>query len=284
MLKFVIVVGVAALVAVAGGSGGMLVYGVPLLALCAVLAFLVQWVAFVPAYLLQTEKFYDLTGSLTFMLLTLVALYYIPRVDARSLLLASLILIWAARLGSFLFARILRDGADGRFARIKPDPLQFLFTWTLQGLWVFLTSACALAAITGGKPAPLAFTDVFGAALWACGFVTEAVADYQKRRFRREHGTGMFIRTGLWRFSRHPNYLGEIMLWGGVALLALPALQGWALATLVSPVFVYLLLTRISGIPLLERAAERRWGDLPDYQQYRDATPLLLPFPGRRGS
>lgn len=281
MLKFLIVLAVAALIALVGGSGGLWLYGVPILAWCAALAFLVQWLAFVPAYLLQTEKFYDLTGSLTFILLTVVAISTVPQADSRSLLLGGLIIVWAVRLGSFLFTRILRDGADSRFARIKPSATQFLFTWTLQGLWVFLTSACALAAITGGEVVTLSAADLIATALWVTGFGIELVADYQKRRFRRAQGAGQFISDGLWRYSRHPNYFGEIMLWSGLALLALPALQAWALVTLVSPVFVYLLLTRISGIPLLERAAERRWGDQPEYQRYRDTTPLLIPLPRR---
>ena len=282
MMKYLVVLAVAALVSIAGGIGGLQLHGIPVLVLCAALAFLVQWLAFVPAFLLQTEKFYDLTGSLTFILLTGVALSSASAHDSRSLLLGGLIIFWAVRLGSFLFVRILKDGADARFARIKPSASKFLFTWTLQGLWVFLTSACALAAITSGTTVGLTGVDLIGAALWVTGFAIEVCADYQKRRFRRERGTADFIRSGLWRYSRHPNYFGEIMLWCGLAILALPALHGWALVTLISPVFVYLLLTRISGIPLLERAAEQRWGSLQEYRSYRDATPLLVPFSKRR--
>ena len=123
-----------------------------------------------------------------------------------------------------------------------------------------------------------------GMPIWFVGFAVETIADGQKRRYRDEHGSDGFIATGLWRYSRHPNYLGEIILWFGVALLALPALSGWQWVTLVSPVFVFLLLTRVSGVPLLERKADKRWGENPAYIAYRDSTPVLVPFFGRRGA
>ena len=121
-----------------------------------------------------------------------------------------------------------------------------------------------------------------GLAVWAIGFGIEVVADRQKREFRRQPGNrGRFITTGLWAWSRHPNYFGEITLWTGVALLAAPVLSGWQYLTLVSPLFVYLLLTRVSGIPLLEARAEERWGSDPAYRAYRDRTPPLFLRPPR---
>lgn len=251
--------------------------GIPVFALCVGLAFALQWLAFVPAYLRQTEKFYDLTGSLTYVTVTLLALWLSQRLDSRSLILTAMIALWATRLGTFLFLRILADGTDSRFDKIKPKPMSFLATWSLQGLWVSMTAGCALAAITAGEQTGLSVTDLAGITLWLAGFTIEVVADRQKRQFRSVHGSGHFITTGLWAYSRHPNYLGEIMLWLGVALFALPALQGWQWVTLISPVFVYLLLTRVSGIPLLEKKANKRWGDDPDYQEYKTRVPVLLP-------
>ncbi len=181
-----------------------------------------------------------------------------------------------------------RAGADSRFEAIKPSFVRFLTAWTVQGLWVSLTAAAALAAITsaedgaGATGAVAAFgVDAFlvvGLLVWAAGFAIEATADAQKRRFRADPANkGRFISTGLWAWSRHPNYFGEIMLWVGVAIVALPALGGWQYATLVSPVFVYVLLTRISGVPMLERAADARWGGEPDYERHTAATPVLVP-------
>jgi steroid 5-alpha reductase family enzyme len=108
------------------------------------------------------------------------------------------------------------------------------------------------------------------------------VADRQKRRFRADpNNRERFIQSGLWAWSRHPNYVGEITLWVGIAFIALPVLAGWQYVTLVSPVFVYVLLTRISGVPLLEDRSEKKWGGNPEYRAYRDRTPVLFPRPSR---
>ncbi len=278
-----VAVAVAAAVAVAGSQGGATLGGVPVLALCFGLAFAIQWLAFVPAFLRQTERFYDLTGSVAYVSVTLLAVALSPEVDARSWLLAGLVVVWAARLGSFLVTRIHRAGKDDRFDALKPSFTRFLLAWTLQGLWVSLTLAAALAAITTTTRAPLDLVAYVGLGVWLVGFATEAIADQQKRRFRADPANrGRFIRDGLWAWSRHPNYAGEIVLWVGVALIALPVLAGWQLVTLVSPLFVTLLLTRVSGIPLLERKADATWGGQPEYEAYRAATPVLVPRPSRR--
>ena len=280
-------VAVAGGVAAAGSHGGVSVGGAPVFALCVALAFVMQWVAFVPAWYRRTERWFDLVGSATFLTLMLAALAARGGADPRALLLAAMVGAWALRLGAFLFARIRRQGFDRRFAEIKHDAARFFLTWTLQGLWVSLTLACALAAVTAPAPAPLGWPAA-GVALWVAGFGLEVVADAQKRRFRaRPENADRFIVTGLWARCRHPNYLGEIALWTGVALAALPALDGWRYVTLVSPVFVWLLLTRISGIPLLEAQAERKWGGDPAYRAYKARTPRLVPRiglpPGLKG-
>lgn len=280
-------VGIAVAVAVAaafvGSQGSQLVAGVPVFALCVALAFIIQWVAFVPAYLRQTERYFDLTGSLTFVSVTLVALLLSSVRDERSLLVLVLVTVWAARLGSFLFRRMLRAGKDDRFDALKPSALRFLAVWTVQGLWVSLTLAAALAAITTSTREPLGLLALLGLAIWLVGFGLEAVADWQKGRFRADPANrGRYIDSGLWAWSRHPNYFGEIVLWVGMALIAVPVLSGWQWFTLISPLFAALLLTRISGVPMLERKADERWGGQPDYESYKASTPVLIPRPPRR--
>ncbi|WP_295882618.1 DUF1295 domain-containing protein [uncultured Thiohalocapsa sp.] len=271
---------VAAGVAWAGSQGGLDLGGVPLFALAAVVAFVIQWVVFVPSYRAQTEQWYDITGSATYLTVVIGTLLLAGRFDARSLLLTVLVCIWAARLGTFLFRRIQKAGADTRFDDIKPSFIRFLMAWTLQGLWVFLTLGAALAAMTAASTPPFGLIGWLGLALWLIGFGIEAVADAQKQAFRNEPANkGRFIQSGLWAWSRHPNYFGEITLWVGVALIALPALSGWQHVTLISPLFVYFLLTRVSGIPMLESRADERWGDDPDYQAYKARTPVLFPRP-----
>jgi steroid 5-alpha reductase family enzyme len=272
---------VAAAVAWAGSQGGASLLGIPLMAWCAALAFFIQWVAFVPAYLKQTERFYDLTGSLTYVTVTLFALLASGPIDTRSAVLSVLVLIWAARLGSFLFRRIHAEGSDSRFDAIKPSAARFFVAWTLQGLWVFLTLCAALAAITTREAAPVRGTDLAGLLIWLLGFAIEVVADRQKSAHRKAQ-PGRFIRSGLWAWSRHPNYFGEIVLWTGVAIIAASTLRGWPWVTMISPLFVGFLLIRVSGIPILEKRADERWGDDPAYQRYKAATPVLLPRPPRR--
>lgn len=265
------------------GSDGARWQGLPVLFLCAVLAFLINWFAAIPAILRQTEHFYDLTGAATYVSVVLLALVLTGRTDATALIAAAMVLIWCLRLGITLFRRVRRDGEDKRFRTIRTRPLRFFGAWTTQGLWVVLTSACALSLLT--LPAPATLSPIFwgGVAVWAAGFAIEAVADAQKVRFRADPAhAGRFIDTGLWAWSQHPNYFGEILLWCGVALAAVPVLSGWAWLALISPLFVYLLLTRVSGIPLLDEQARIRFGDDPAYADYVRRTPRLLPRPPRR--
>ena len=278
-----IVVLIGALMALAGSQGGATVGGFPVFALCVALAFVIQWVAFVPAYALQSERFYDLTGSLTYMTVTVAAVLLTPDPDARSLLLLAMVVVWAGRLGSYLFRRVRRAGADSRFDAIKPSFPRFLNTWTLQGLWVSLTLAAALAAITTTDHVGLGTVTAIGLVVWVLGIGIEATADAQKSRFRADPANkGRFIQSGLWSWSRHPNYFGEILLWVGVAIVALPVLRGWQWVTLISPLFVFLLLKRVSGVPLLEKSADERWGGDPEYEAYKARTPVLVPRPPRR--
>ncbi|MEM8609366.1 MAG: DUF1295 domain-containing protein [Myxococcota bacterium] len=269
---------VAGLVAWAGGQYGTRLGGVSVMAASAVLAFAVQWIAFVPAYARQTEHFYDLVGSLTYLSVAAFALVATDRFDSRALLLFVLVVVWAGRLGTFLFRRVRQQGSDGRFDAIKPDAGRFFVAWTLQGLWVFLTLCAALAAMTTLDPSPLGITDAIGLLVWAVGFGLEVIADRQKSRFRSEH-PGRFVDAGLWAWSRHPNYFGEIVLWTGVAIIASSTLHGWQWVTMVSPVFVAFLLLRLSGVPILERRADERWGGQEDYERYKRQTPVLLPRP-----
>ena len=267
-------------VALAGSQGGATLGGVPLFALGVGLAFAIQWLAFIPSYLLRSERFFDLTGSLTYVTVTVLAVALSPVVDGRSILLLILVAIWAGRLGAYLFSRIRKAGKDARFDEIKRSFLRLLNTWTLQALWVTLTLAAALAAITTTTRVGLDAFALIGLLVWLCGFAFEALADAQKSRFRADPANkGGFIHTGLWARSRHPNYFGEIVIWVGVAIIALPILRGWQWITLISPAFVALLLTRVSGVPILEKRADEKWGGQADYEAYKARTPVLIPRP-----
>lgn len=266
--------------ALAVSQGGSEVFGVPIFALCVAVAFIFQWIAFIPAYLRQTEAFYDLTGSITYITVTITAVLLSPILDARSLLLLSMISIWALRLGTFLFRRIRAAGEDRRFREIKVSFSRFLLAWTLQGLWVTFSLSAALAAITSSRRVDLGSFAVIGFLVWLFGFAIEVVADRQKSIFKANpENADKFINSGLWSWSRHPNYFGEIVLWIGVTIIALPILTGWQWVSLISPVFITVLLTRISGIPMLEQRADQKWGGQPEYEAYKKRTSVLIPLP-----
>lgn len=277
-LPVIILLGIG--IAIAGSYGGTVVFGIPLFALAVGLAFLIQWLVFIPALILRSETFFDITGSLTYISVAAAAVFLNPEIDGRSILLLVLVVIWAGRLGLFLFWRVHKVGKDVRFDEIKSSFFSFLMAWTLQGLWVTFTFSAALAAITSGIRKELGWLALIGSLVWLFGFAFEVIADSQKNHFREDPANkGKFIQTGLWAKSRHPNYFGEIVLWIGIAIIAMPVLQGWQWVTMISPVFVTVLLTRISGIPMLEKGADEKWGGQEDYEAYKKRTPALIPRP-----
>jgi len=277
-IPIVILVGVG--LALAGSQGGTTMAGIPVFAIAIAVAFIMNWVAFIPAYIQQTEKFFDLMGGITFITVIVLAVILSPIVDGRSWLLLGMVVVWALRLSLFLYRRVHAAGEDRRFRELKPSIPRFLLTWTLQGIWVSFSLAAALAAITAEKRLAIGAFAIIGFLVWLFGFAFEVISDSQKSKFKADPANeGKFINVGLWSWSRHPNYFGEIILWIGVAIVAIPILQGWQWVTLISPVFITLLLTRISGIPMLERRADEKWGGQEDYEAYKAGTSILIPLP-----
>lgn len=238
----------------------------------------VQWIAWTVAVFFQTEKFYDLVGSLTFLLVNHLS-HGRSSLTSRQNVVSYLVFAWACRLGTFLFLRVLKDGGDRRFDKAKHDPATFFKFWTIQGLWVFITLIPAITLNTSRRNPALSYRDYLGWVVWGLGFLLELVADMQKSIFKSNPANeGKFIQSGLWSVSRHPNYFGEICLWFGVYITCSSVFRRWQYLTVASPVMVMLLITRISGIPLLEAAGQRRWGASAEYQKYLEDTPVLVPF------
>ena len=262
-------------IAIANASGSSLVLQAVLI------AFAIQWIAFIPAYVFQTEKFYDLMGSITYLTVIWFTLMSssdkLTSVNIGNIVIVLLISSWAIRLGTFLFLRIKKDGEDKRFRTIKPSASRFFMTWTLQGLWVSLCSMCALTAISSEGGIILNLFFYLGVAIFIFGFAIEIIADKQKSKFRSiEANKDSFITTGLWAKSRHPNYLGEILLWLGVAVISISSLNGWQYLTLISPIFTYLLLVYVSGVRMLEDMGDKKWGHNEEYIKYKSTTPRLF--------
>lgn len=247
------------------------------------LSLLIQLAGFIPAYIKETEKYYDLFGGIGFVGTTIFVLLVTDGVTTRGWILGALVIMWSLRVASFLFVRILKSGSDSRFDDIKKQPAKFLLTWTFQALWVGLVSSAAWIGITSLNQKEIGWIFWLGVALWTFGNIFELTADLQKSAWRkRPENEGEFIDEGLWSISRHPNYFGEIIIWIGLLISSFEVFTGWQWVGVISPIFITLLLTKVSGIPIQAKSAEKRWGDRQDWQEYKKRTPVLIPFIGRR--
>ena len=278
----IIAVIIAGAFAWAGSYGGPSFAGFPALMFIVGIGFLIHWIFFLPSFFAKTEKFYDITGTVAYFAMTGLAVYIASESNALSLLskiIAAMVLIWALRLGLFLLIRVFHVGEDKRFSEAKKPFFKFLMFFSLSALWVFLTTANALTLILNNPDINGVLFLGIGGIIWVIGFLFEVISDEQKRQFRKKDSNhGQFITTGLWSISRHPNYFGEILIWIGMAVISFPVLSGWQYATLISPLFVILMLTRVSGINLLEESADKKWGNLDEYQTYKANTAALIPF------
>lgn len=252
------------------------------LKLLAGLALAINWLVFVVhAQPHNSEKFFDATGSVTYLSLALcsVAMHFSQMSGLRQMINPAMMTIWCIRLGSFLLSRIMRDGKDSRFDELKKSSIRFLGVWTIQSIWCFLVASPVLVAVTSESCATgIGILDVAGWCVWVFGFAFEVTADHQKSAFRADASNkGKFITTGLWSLSRHPNYFGEITMWIGICLSSSSCLQGAKWMAWLSPVTTFILLMKVSGVPMLEATGEKRWGTDPAYQWYMTHTPCIVP-------
>ena len=281
-IVFTTVVLIVGLVLIAVDANSTSFRGLPSVTWSAIIIFGVQWTAWIPASIYQTERFYDLIGGMTYLVVVAFSLWAGSKsggIGHRELIISSLVIIWSVRLSGFLFLRIHKKGKDGRFDNLKTSPVRFLVPWTLQGLWIFLTANVVIVINSqSGSSPPLGIWDAIGLLIWVLGFGIEVLADSQKTKFNSiPENEGKWIDQGLWSQCRHPNYLGEIMLWTGVAIFGLACFERLEWVSWISPVFVYILLTKVSGIPILDRRALAKWENEPEYQKYRDRVPVLFP-------
>ncbi len=240
--------------------------------------FAIQIIVFIPSFIFRTEHYYDLTGGITYISTVVMALILknsYQGIDLISLLLGSMVIIWATRLSSFLFLRVKKSGEDVRFKKIKHSFSWFLMTFMLQGMWVFMCIFPALIVISSFNSEINNYA-IVGSIVWLLGFLFEIIADNQKSNFNK-FNKGEFISNGLWSITRHPNYFGEFILWLGITIASLGYIDNYKYVLLLTPIFVYLLLTRVSGVNLLEEIGEKRWGNSKEYQKYKEKTPLFFP-------
>ncbi len=275
----IISIAVGIIVALATSHNSINFFGFPLLIICFIYCYLIHWIFFIHGYVNQTEHYFDAIGSVTFVSLSVLLIFVIQ--DFYAFLICSLVAIWSLRLGSFLFKRVKKAGRDTRFTEMKKDFFWFFLTWNLSALWVFLSYVAGIVAVTSKYSYELSFTEIifciFGFFVWLTGFLIEVIADNQKKKFKENiKNKDKFISHGLWSWSRHPNYFGEIILWLGISIIAFPIFRGWDYIALISPIFVYYLLVNVSGIPMLEKAADAKWGKDENYIAYKNKTNILF--------
>jgi len=243
---------------------------------------LIQGVGFGVAAILQTEKFYDLVGTGTFIALIVKGVHAAlgrqhPGLTTRQVVNSSCVVVWALRLGTFLFSRALAHG-DSRFDGVKTNPKVFAMYWAIQAVWIFVTSFPVQLSLTVESKEEVGIRDYVGWGMWLLGFLLQVTADRQKTAFRaipaNKHN---FISTGVWAASQHPNYFGEIMMWSGLWRSSSSVFTGPMYLSVCSPMLVYYLLRHVSGVPILARQGAKRWGQLSAYQAYVKSTPVLFP-------
>jgi steroid 5-alpha reductase family enzyme len=227
---------------------------------------------------LKDASIVDICWGIGFVVVTWLAFALAPGYLPRKQLGATLVAIWGLRLAWHIARRNRGKGEDFRYAKWRTEygaswPWRSFFqVFLLQGVLMWIISAPLLAAQTSGFPAILTPMDLIGAGLWGLGFLIEALADRQLARFKSNPANrGQLLTTGLWKFSRHPNYFGEAVIWWGFYLIALAAGYGW---TVFSPTLMTWLLVRVSGVAMLERTLQHK----PGYAEYMRKTSAFIPW------
>jgi steroid 5-alpha reductase family enzyme len=234
-------------------------------------------VVFVPAFIYKTDKLTDISYSLTFIFLITLSFVFSEQ-SAFHLILALMVVLWATRLGAHLLYRVIIKGKDARFDKWRDSFLLFGRFWLLQGLTVpvvLLSSYYAMNAESKG----IGLLAILGLVVFVVGLILESVADYQKLKFSiNTTNKNKWIDQGVWRLSRHPNYLGEMMVWTGIYIYSIQALSNLDLLfAAISPIYIIMLLMFVSGVPILEKQADDKWGHIKEYRDYKKRVGLLLP-------
>jgi len=232
---------------------------------------------FIPAYLFRTDKLTDFSYSLTFI--AVVTYIFIDQdFSLEKLIVFLMVVIWAIRLGTYLFYRIQKIGRDKRFDDMRMKFWSFFGFWLLQGMSVFIIIIPSVLFLQA-EQVSFNFLSFVGIFIWLFGLLLESTADQQKFAFKSNPSNhNKWQMAGLWKYSRYPNYLGEILLWVGIFITCLNSLSSVQIIIgIASPIYIALLLIFVSGIPLLERKNDERWSQLDAYNAYKKRTGKLIP-------
>lgn len=252
-------------------------WGIIVIALASSLS--INFVLFIIAYRLQSDKLTDISYALSFFTIDIISLLHTNRYNLFSFIIFALPALWAVRIGVFLLIRVMKVGKDRRFDDIRTSFVRFGKFWLGQAITAWILMLPIVLALN--RKGRVSFLLILGAVIWLCGLLIEALADYQKFAFKLDkNNEGRWIQEGLWKYSRHPNYFGEILVWCGVYVSCFASLSSIGrLVGLASPLLITWVLLFVSGVPLLEKSADQRWGKLKDYKEYKQRTHLLAPLP-----
>ncbi|HUS52202.1 MAG TPA: DUF1295 domain-containing protein [Candidatus Bathyarchaeia archaeon] len=246
-------------------------------------AFLIQIIFFILAAAYKTDKVTDLSYGLSFVIITLLLVWLKKTFFPLQIILAGLVIIWGLRLAVYLFIRILRTKKDVRFDGVRENLVKFGAFWFFQALTVWIIMLPSTIALSASFYQPVTLLTFIGGTVWFIGLGLETVADWQKFVFKSNpENRGQWLAHGLWQYSRHPNYFGEMLCWWGLFLIGLPYLSGWLILSLFGPFYITFLLLFVSGIPPLEKRYDQRWQNNKSYQEYKRKTSLLVPFPPKK--
>lgn len=250
------------------------IYGI---GLCVILLFMILlWLASLP---LKNSSIVDIFWGTGFVIANWIYYWLTPEgYLPRKLLVGVLVTIWGLRLSIHILIRNWGKPEDFRYQKWRKENgkawwwRSFLKVFMLQGGLMWIISIPLLAAQYRGLPATLTFIDMIGLLIWLVGFFFEAVGDYQLTRFKAEpENKGKVLDSGVWRYTRHPNYFGDSAQWWGYYLISTAAGGWW---TIFSPILMTLFLLRVSGVVLLEKTLETR----PGYKEYVDKTSAFVPW------
>ena len=234
--------------------------------------------SFLVSVIFKTDLFFDFIGSGTFFLIVFWSLISSPNIDSNKIIISLLILLWSLRLGYFLTSRRVSHGKDKRLMKIFNSPGGTFMAWNIQGFWIFCCLLSSLNSIYSENIFKFGLLQWSGLLLWIIGFLIEVISDEQKKVFNKINtNKSHFISSGLWSISRHPNYLGEIILWLGIFIISFTYLENWSYLSVISPISIIIILRFVSGVPQLEKNAIKKWGDNKEYKKYKDKTPVLFP-------
>ncbi|KKP69755.1 hypothetical protein A2X44_04760 [candidate division CPR3 bacterium GWF2_35_18] len=247
------------------------------------LALILQFLFFIFAAIMKTDKLTDFSYGVSFIILVIYLLLKHPNPSLSQILIAICVIIWGIRLVSYLFIRILKIKKDTRFDGVRENFKKFLQFWILQGLsiWIIMIPTSIFISLSvESENYYLNINNLLGILLFTIGIIIESVADYQKYVFKNElKNKGKWIKTGLWKYSRHPNYFGEIIIWWGVFIYTINLLSGLTYLGVIGPLYITFLLIFVSGIPPLEKRYNNIYKDNLEYQRYKKTTSILIPLP-----